>query len=151
MTNGSALFRTVVDTNLLVSGLLYRRGSPYELVLAILAYRLIVVMSPPLIAEYARVLPDRKFAERYGVDPILVKELLGFIGLRGHHAVLMEPLPVVVRDRKDEMVLATALGGRADFLVTGDNDLLALRDEPLIAPLRIVTVREFLDALAGSG
>jgi predicted nucleic acid-binding protein len=52
-----------------------------------------------------------------------------------------------VRDPNDEKVLAAALGNRAGYLVTGDEDLLALRDDPRIKGLRIVTAREFLETL----
>jgi predicted nucleic acid-binding protein len=57
-------------------------------------------------------------------------------------------LPVHIRDPKDERVLAAALGGRADYLVTGDDDLLVLNGDPRIRTLKIVTVREFLDLLS---
>ncbi|HEX5501645.1 MAG TPA: hypothetical protein VFW96_03425 [Thermomicrobiales bacterium] len=46
------------------------------------------------------------------------------------------------------MVLAAALGGSADYRVTGDDDLLALAGDPRLGALRIVTVRAFLDLLA---
>ena len=53
--------------------------------------------------------------------------------------------PLHVRDPKDELILATALGGRADFLVSGDDDLVVLRDEPKLKErLKIVTATEFL-------
>ena len=48
---------------------------------------------------------------------------------------------------KAETVLATALAGIADYLVTGDQDLLVLDGDPAIGALRIVTVREFLAAV----
>lgn len=56
-------------------------------------------------------------------------------------------LPVNVRDPKDEMLLITANFSSADFLVTGDEDLLVLADDPRIAPLRIVSPRAFLTEL----
>lgn len=54
---------------------------------------------------------------------------------------------IVVRDTKDEHVLAAAIGGNADYLVTGDNDLLVLRDDARLGKLRIVTVAEFVAIL----
>ena len=47
------------------------------------------------------------------------------------------------------MILGSALGGKADYLITGDKDLLALRGEPGLGSLRIITVVEFLSVLAG--
>lgn len=60
-------------------------------------------------------------------------------------------LPVALRDKNDERTLAAALGAKADFLVTGDDDLLVLRGEPRLRGLRLVTAREFLGLLAEQG
>jgi len=56
-------------------------------------------------------------------------------------------LPVEVRDPKDEMILASALGGKADYLVTGDDDILVLQDDARLGKLQIVTARAFLNLL----
>ncbi len=45
------------------------------------------------------------------------------------------------------MILAAALGGDADYLVTGDNDLLEHQDAAGLGKLRIVTVNKFLAIL----
>ena len=59
-----------------------------------------------------------------------------------------EPPPVSSRDPKDDPLLAVALSGHADYLITGDDDLLVLDGEPALGTLRIVTVRDFLQLLA---
>lgn len=46
------------------------------------------------------------------------------------------------------MILASALGSKADYLVTGDADLLALQGEQALGSLRIVTVAVFLRDLS---
>ena len=56
-------------------------------------------------------------------------------------------LPVQVRDPKDEHVLAAALSGKADYLVTGDEDLLHLDGDPKLGNLQIITAREFVNLL----
>lgn len=60
---------------------------------------------------------------------------------------LLPVLPVSVRDPKDEHILAAALGGEADYLVTGDQDLLVLAGDPRLGSLQIVTVAAFMDIL----
>jgi putative PIN family toxin of toxin-antitoxin system len=60
--------------------------------------------------------------------------------------LIEEPIPAVLRDPKDDYLLAYALVGEADYLVSGDKDLLAL-DEQLDS-LEIVTPRQFIDVLA---
>ncbi len=57
------------------------------------------------------------------------------------------PSEVEVRDPDDRWVLATAVEGAADILVTGDKDLLTLGDT---APLPIVTPRAFMESIAGN-
>jgi len=54
------------------------------------------------------------------------------------------PSPVKVRDRADRWVLATAVAGEAELLVTGDEDLLTLAAD---APLKIVSPRAFWELL----
>ena len=52
-----------------------------------------------------------------------------------------------MRDPKDEPILAAALGGGADYLVTGDADLLIYRGDSRLGSLQIVTVHQFLAVL----
>lgn len=55
------------------------------------------------------------------------------------------PIPAVSRDPDDDYVLAYALVGNADYLVTGDKDLLELQG--LVAGLEIVTPAQFVEML----
>ena len=52
--------------------------------------------------------------------------------------------PPVCRDADDDWVLATALAGRAEFIITGDADLLALKKH---GDIRILAPRAFLEFL----
>ena len=59
----------------------------------------------------------------------------------------VEPKPLserICRDADDDVVLATALAGKADVIVTGDNDLLVLRE---FRGTRILSPRKFLELL----
>ena len=106
-----------------------------------------LLRSDAIYEEYARVLPRPKFA-RYGLTPELIAGFLTSLRTRSRRVIPRRRLPVAVRDPKDAMILAAALGGRADYLVTGDADLLALRGHPALGRLQIVTAREFLAVLA---
>ena len=57
----------------------------------------------------------------------------------------VDVIPKVVRDPKDDPVIATAFSGQCEYLITGDDDLLSLKS---VSGLQIVTVDEFL-ALVG--
>lgn len=139
--------RVVVDTNLVVSGLLNPRGAPAQLIAAWRRGALTLIVTTPLQAEYERVLRRPKLARRYGLAPEAVAAFLRQLALHAVAVVATDILPVQVRDRKDEPILAAALGGKAAYLVTGDDDLLVLAGDPRLAGLRILTVRAFLAAL----
>ena len=77
-----------------------------------------------------------------------VNELLDLLEHSVQRVKPLGQLPVDVRDPKDEAILGAAIAGNADFLVTGDNDLLVLADDPLLGRLQIVSARKFLDIIA---
>lgn len=135
------------DTNVIVSGALFEGSLPDRFLDALRDGMFALVLSDLLRREYLEVRTRPRFARRYALTPKRVTEILALIAARARLVAPVPHLPVAVRDPKDAMVLATALGGGADYLVTGDADLLVLRAQPALAPLRIVTVREFLDAL----
>jgi uncharacterized protein len=137
----------VIDTKLLVSGLLLKHGTSFAIVNAIRKSAFTPVISDPLYQEYQEVLVRPKFAEKYGVTPEEVADLLLVIALTAYKVSPEGSLPVPVRDQKDEEVLAAAIAGKVDYLVTNDRDLLTLRDTPALGSLKIVTPGEFLTAL----
>jgi len=60
-----------------------------------------------------------------------------------HHVILPDPLPilpVICRDPKDEAFIHLAISAGADCLITGDKDLLILRDD---LPFQVMTIAEF--------
>ncbi len=146
MKRSRTLVSAVVDTNLIVSELLLRRGAPYELLVAWRAGAFVLLFTERIYEEYVRVLPRPKFA-RYGLTPEIIVGFLASLRARGRRITPRRRLPITVRDPKDDMVLAAALGGHADYLVTGDADLLDLRSRSELGTLQIVTVREFLAVL----
>lgn len=66
-------------------------------------------------------------------------ELIEFLGEEGEVVQLMQPFPVC-RDKEDEYLLALARDGRADFLITNDQDLLS---QQRIGQCEIVTPEAF--------
>ena len=138
--------RLVVDTNVFVSALITpgRRAS-----------RLIDQLQPPHRLITSRAIADEFLGAvaRPGLTSLLTAtpRQLDHVCDLVNDAVIDLALPpaltVRVRDPRDQMVLDTAVAGRADLLVTGDLDLLVLADDPRIAPLRIVTVAAALAEL----
>ena len=148
MRGSSARLRTAVDTNLFVSGTFFKRGNPYALLVAWRANAFELLLSDDHRAELTDVFSRPKLIRRYNVSAAEIAEL--FAGLAAATRVEPSPpIPVTLRDPKDVKILASALGGDADYLVTGDDDLLALRNDPRLGQLKIVTVAEFLALLGG--
>lgn len=146
MTQPEPSPRVVVDSNLFVSASIIKRGQPYALLAAWRRGAFQLLISKDQLGELTDVFGRPRIVERYHLSRSELAEL--FTGLAA--ALRPEPvssLPVIVRDPKDEHILAAALGGGADYLVTGDHDLLALRTEPRLAPLQIVTATEMLAIL----
>ena len=83
---------------------------------------------------------ERALTRRLRLPASTVEEILAF--LREHEVVPKpeQPASLPVRDPADRWILASALAGRADVLVTGDRDLLDLAAQP---PLRIIDPRAF--------
>lgn len=55
-----------------------------------------------------------------------------------------DDLPLHARDPKDDFLLACALGGNVDYLVTGDHDLLVLNKNLSLGKLKIISAKDFL-------
>lgn len=107
-------------------------------------------MSAEQRKEVAVVLGRPRIRLRYHLASDEIVLLLQLLDSSTTHILPRRRLPVHVRDNKDDPILAAALGGKASYLVTGDDDLLVLRDDPRIKSLQIVTVRDFLEVLSGS-
>ena len=132
--------RVVLDTNVVVSALLFR-GPTSGLHTIWKSGRLTLVVSDLTLAELARVLAYPKFRLTAEVMTSLVAtEVLPFT-----ERVVPTREPNACRDPGDDEFLWAARDGCAEMLVTGDPDLLALR--PAWSGVRIVTVAEALDAL----
>jgi putative PIN family toxin of toxin-antitoxin system len=148
----SSLLRVVIDTNLIVSAFIFKRGNPERLLQALWERQFDAIISDELRAEYQDVLTRRRIVQRYGLDLVVIGEFLALLDTSAIHVgpVSDQHVDVPIRDVKDRRVLATAMAGSADYLITGDNDLLVLADDPRLGNLRIVTVAAFLAAIDAS-
>lgn len=148
MTSARKAMRVVVDTNLFISGTIIKRGKPFELLEAWRGRVFTLLISDQQRGELEDVLQRDKIQKNYHLSPDEIASVLRLLETAASRAGVRRQLPVKVRDAKDEMILASALGGKAEYLVTGDDDLLTLRDDPRLGALKIVTVGEFLEVLA---
>lgn len=108
-----------------------------------------LLITDAILDEYATVLARPRFAAKYGLTPAMVAAVLRRLRAEGVPVIPAERIPVTVRDPKDVHLLAAAVGGHADYLITGDEDLLVLDGAPTLLPLQILTVRTYLHGHGG--
>ena len=129
--------RVCLDTNVLVAAVA-TRGLCADVFRTVLAEHELVV-GEVILAELRRVLTTKFKVPADRVETI---------------EAIFAPFPILpkppapsempVRDPSDRWILATALAGAADVLVTGDEDLLAVAED---APIQILTPRAFWELL----
>lgn len=139
----------VIDTNLFVSGIILKRGLPFTLLESWRSQLFTLLLSQEQLAELQDVLSRTEILHKYHVSEDECTDLFFLLSTITIQVTPLGTLPLKVRDLKDEKILAAALGAEADFLITGDDDLLVLREHPKLGNLRIVTVRQFLEILGG--
>jgi putative PIN family toxin of toxin-antitoxin system len=142
--SSSGQHSAVVDTNLVVSSFLSQAGAPRAVIQAMRDRRFVPIATEVIHKEYADVLDRPIFASKYGVDVAEVAGLLQLVRDLGIILPEVRESPLRVRDDLDQKFLDAAQTADADFLVTGDSDLLDLAGDPRLGRLQIVRPREFL-------
>ena len=118
--------RLVLDTNTAISGLLWG-GTPGRLIDAAKAGRVELVSSAPLLAELQGVLSRSKFAQKLAERGVTVAEVFDGYAALVRLVVPASIAPTIARDPADDQVLAAAIAGQADLIVSGDAHLLDLK------------------------
>lgn len=135
--------KVVLDTNILVSALLIRDSIPARILRAVwdgqLQLQLQLQSSAPLQKELLRVLEYPKIRKRLLAASIDIHQYLELLPFFVTEVVPDKASAPVPRDPADRMVLATLIAGSADWLITGDEDLLVLADQfPILTPTAFV-------------
>jgi len=139
--------RAVLDTNVLVSGLVAEQGAPHQVLDAWLEGRYTLVISLYLVEEFLHVLSYPRIAERLRLSEQELADVTAAVLSRAEVTPGHLRLPGVTRDPKDDAVVACAREGQADYIVSGDQDLLVLGE---YEGMRVVTPRQFVEILAES-
>jgi putative PIN family toxin of toxin-antitoxin system len=114
--------RLVLDTDVLVAAFRSERGASRELLIAALDERFVLLASTALWLEYKAVLTRRLHLTATGLSAAEVRDVLAAL------ALVAEPVPIhflwrpVLAHAEDEHVLDLAMNGRADMLVTFNQD-----------------------------
>lgn len=129
--------RTVLDTNILVAASRSRLGASFALLQALRDRRCVALVSVPLTLEYESVLCRPEQVEASGRSVVQTQAFLDAFCLYTEPVHLHYPWRPQLRDPADEMVLETALNGRAGSLVTlnvGDFAAAARFRLPVLTP-----------------
>lgn len=136
--------RIVLDTNVVVSALRFTGGSLARIRAAWHSGTIVPLASAATVTELIRALTYPKFA----LSELEQRELLGDYLPRCESVVIRDPLDHLprCRDPHDQMFLELAEAGNAQWLVTGDRDLLALQGQ---VKCGITTATEFVREVLG--
>ena len=128
--------RIVIDTNLWISFLITKDFSKLDEI--IFSRQSILVFSQELLDEFLEVARRPKFRRFF--SPANIEELLETIDEYADF-VAVNTVVDICRDEKDNFLLSLSMDGNADFLITGDKDLLDLTK---FGKTTITTISDFL-------
>jgi uncharacterized protein len=129
--------KVVVDTNVLVSALLFG-GKPGELILLWQRARIKPLASKEIIDEYLRVLTYAKFKlSEEEINFLLYSEILPYL-----EVIDVPPGPRIIRnDPEDDKFIRCALAGKAGYIISGDHHLLSMKS---FQKIKILSPSDFL-------
>ena len=133
--------RVCLDTNVLVAAFATRGLCPDVL-------RTVLAEHDLVIGEVIRADLRRTLVAKLKLPPDRVDAVEAVLATVPIIPKPAEPSPLAIRDPADRWILATAIAGAADVLVTGDRDLLTVTAE---SPIPIVEPRAFWELLRAGG
>jgi putative PIN family toxin of toxin-antitoxin system len=138
------VIRAVLDTNTLVSAILVPGGLPVRILFAAYANVFLCFSSDVIISEVMSALGRERIRRKYHLDPAIMSRVEAFLSSDPVRVPLTVSVRGVATHPEDDLILATALSAQADYLVTGDRQLQALRT---FQSVQIVSPREFVTLL----
>ena len=129
----------VFDLNVLVSSLIVK-GKPQDLWRKAKNNEFTLEISSEMFSEFVNVVSRKKF-EKYVTD-VDVKLFLADLSRIGEFVQVKSRFKVISADPDDDIILRVAYDGKADYIVSGDRHLLALKE---FKGIRILTVDEMLN------
>ncbi|HEY0069922.1 MAG TPA: putative toxin-antitoxin system toxin component, PIN family [Chloroflexia bacterium] len=141
------MIRVLLDANVYISYLLTRgaTGTIAQLISAAVEGLYVLLLPEEILQEISEAM-QRKKALVGRIKPEELQVLTSsLLNIAEEIEPIREKVPAVSRDPKDTYLLAYAVVGQADYLVTGDRDLLVL--DP-VGSLRIISPADFLSVLS---
>lgn len=138
------MVKAVLDTNVLVSGLIISVG-PSALILDLLRKgKFLSITSEVLLLEFSQTVRYPRILKKYQLSEHQIRKFLQALRFRSQVVHLLRIPKVIEEDPKDDLVLATGVEGKADYIVSGDQHLLKLKR---YRKIKIVPPRKFVKIL----
>ncbi len=140
------MLQAVLDTNVIVSSVISKKGAPFPLIQAWHESRFTLITSESIVKEVRRVLSEQPLKDTFFITDERIRRLTKTLRQDAIFATGNADVHgVIPDDPSDEMFLAAAMNAGAKIIVSGDRHLLSLKTFRGIA---ILTPRQFLDRLA---
>ncbi len=136
------MYRVVIDTNLIISGTATTNTIPYHLLEKWRKGEFILVTSPQIIEEVKEVFERPAIRKYFCLEDKDIKEVVEMLTTRSFMTAGILEVDAVKNDPDDNMLIACAIEGSATFIVTGDKDLLSIKE---YQGIKIVKARDFLE------
>jgi putative PIN family toxin of toxin-antitoxin system len=138
------MIRAILDTNVLVSAILVPAGISARILLVAYAQLFQCFASEAIVAEVMRALLRDRVQRKYRIDQGHISRLQDFLESDAVRVSITVNMRGVASHPEDDLILATAVSSQADYLVTGDRQVLALGT---FQGVQIVTPGEFATIL----
>lgn len=138
------MIKACLDTNVFVSGTISSSGAPFEILQAWRNREFILFASDEIIAEVSKVLNYPKIKKAFSLTDEKIEKSLLLLSKYSQRTPGELKIDVVTEDPSDNMFLACAVEGKADFIISGDNHLLQIGTYQRI---QIITPRKFIKQL----
>ncbi len=119
----------VLDTNVLISGLMIPDSIPGKIIQAWQNTHFDLALSEPMLNEITRVLNYPKIQKRLNWNQEKINQFILLLRFKTDIVSLEGITANVPTDSNDNMVLATYIASKAEYLISGDSDLLNLSSE----------------------
>jgi putative PIN family toxin of toxin-antitoxin system len=141
------VIKATLDSNILISALIKPEGKPAQIVAFARGSKFELVLSHAILQETYRVFHYKHIQRKYPSSEEAIKEFLSALRELGALVVIQHIENIVPHDPPDNLVLACAVEGKADYLVSGNLHLLDLEQH---RGVKIVTPTQFLEILTST-
>lgn len=131
------MLRVVLDSNIFISGIIFG-GNPRKIINLIFEGKLKLCISSEILVEIKEVLERNKF----GFSPDVTQHIIYEIESISEFITPKKKHSIIKRDPDDNIIIDCAIEAQAEYIITGDNDLLDLKEYKNI---KIINASEFIN------